>query len=67
MELSEVLKFKLLVNAHTISVNSQVTASFSQIGCVFVRKDAYLHTFSFKWTIAIESARIGISLVFAHS
>ena len=67
MELSEVLKFKLLVNVHTISVYSQVTASFSQIGYVFVRKDAYLRIFSFKWTIAIESARIGISLVFAHS
>ena len=67
MELSEVLKFKLLVNIHTISVYSQVTASFSQIGYVFVRKDAYLRIFSFKWTIAIESARIGISLVFAHS
>ena len=67
MELSEVLKFKLLVIAHTISVYSQVAASFSQIVAVFVRKDAYLRTFSFKWTIAIESARIGISLVFARS
>ena len=67
MELSEVLKFKLLVNVHTISVYSEVTTSFSQIGYVFVRKDAYFRIFSFKWTIAIESARIGISLVFAHS
>ena len=60
MELSEVLKFKLLLIPHIISV-------YSQIVCVFVRKDAYLRTFSFKWTIAIESARIGISLVFAPS
>lgn len=34
MELSEVLKFKLLVIAHTISVYSQVAASYSQIVAV---------------------------------
>ena len=47
MELSEVLKFKLLVKAHTISVSSQVTASFSQIGCVFVKKEGRLPPYLF--------------------